>query len=1110
MQYSLQSALNRQVEGLTRLDPQHLEEWRNSGVNDELTRLNVESLSGYAPHERLLYSPKLERLNTGRVASWLLHRYAHTEKGGWGCSGLNPFDNWERSPWGCFKPDHPRRDDDGKLIKYEHPPKEETSAFFLRVPLHIWQAVANRFSISRPKEINLTPDGEALGFWPWILENKIPIWICEGAKKAGALLSVGFAAIALPGITSGYRRLQDEGWNPGGSRKLIPELEIFKDHPVYFVFDHDEKRKTIRAVNNAIARTGQLLTKQGCRVHVITWDEPQKGVDDFLAANGVEAFEKCYSSAQLLEEWQSRSYSQLTYPVNVSLNQKYLGELNIPSDAKLVGIKSPKGTGKTESLALIAAQAAREGKWVIVLTHRVQLGMESCRRLGIPYVTEVKSCETGKLLGFGLCVDSLHRKSQAQFRAENWYDGIVLVDEGEQVIWHMLNSSTCQKNRVSILREYKTLITNALAGEGQVILSDADLSDVSLDYVQNLAGVSVNPWIVENTYKPEGWQVYSYEDKSPTAMIGAIKEHISQGGRPFVCCSAQKAKSRFGTRTLEAEFIKEFPDKKILRIDSESIAESNHAAFGCATRLNEILPLYDVVIVSPSLETGVSIDVKGHFTSVWGIFQGVSPENSARQALARIREPVERHIWAAPYGLGRVGDGDTSTKSLLASQHKLAKANIRLLKNADFDCDDLDTAFDAASLGAWAKMAVRVNAGMVRYRESVVAGLKAEGHRIVTVNSGDGKAILEELTQVRDAEHRKEAEAIASAPAISQTDFEKLKEKRSKTQEERHQERKHSLKLRYGTDVTPDLVIKDDDGWHPKLTMHYYLTLGKEHLPARDKKRVTTIREQGEGAAWLPDLNKAVISAPIAGLERLGVLRLLDTEREFKGSDADLQEMTRNAIAVRWQIKTALGISINEKDSTITIAQKLLGKLGLRLNFLRKEGRRGQQQRVYGFTQPADGRDQIFTAWLARDEAARLAELENVSSSDTVVTPGNKEYLNNSTDYQTTSQSTNRRDEQQNVSSSDTVVTPGNKEYLNNSTDYQTTSQSINEVGAAGGLTQEDVAGFAEYLMIADSPEVVVAVFGMLRDLCHQAKQAIWALIPSEKRTQLWEMAAMG
>jgi hypothetical protein len=135
------------------LEPQHLQEWRNSGIDDALTRLNVESLCGSTPYESLFYSPKIERTNTGRVESWMLRQYAHTEKGGWWASGLDPLNNWQPMQWGCFKPDHPRYDQNGKVIKYEHPPKTETRVFFLRVPLHIWQAIANRHEIAMPEEI---------------------------------------------------------------------------------------------------------------------------------------------------------------------------------------------------------------------------------------------------------------------------------------------------------------------------------------------------------------------------------------------------------------------------------------------------------------------------------------------------------------------------------------------------------------------------------------------------------------------------------------------------------------------------------------------------------------------------------------------------------------------------------------------------------------------------------------------------------------------------------------------------------------------------------------------------------------------------------------------
>jgi hypothetical protein len=65
------------------------------------------------------------------------------------------------------------------------------------------------------------------------------------------------------------------------------------------------------------------------------------------------------------------------------------------------------------------------GQWVLVSGHRVQLVEALCDRFGIPYITEVKSSETGAVLGYGLCVDSLHPESQARFHADSWHNGVV-------------------------------------------------------------------------------------------------------------------------------------------------------------------------------------------------------------------------------------------------------------------------------------------------------------------------------------------------------------------------------------------------------------------------------------------------------------------------------------------------------------------------------------------------------------------------------------------------------------------------------------------------------------------------------------------------------------
>jgi len=65
------------------------------------------------------------------------------------------------------------------------------------------------------------------------------------------------------------------------------------------------------------------------------------------------------------------------------------------------------------------------------------------------------------------------------------------------------------------------------------------------------------------------------------------------------------------------------------------------------TSLNQVLGNYDVVLASPVIETGVSIDIRGHFTSVWGIAQLQKRKLSASGIRTYPRNM--RFIWVAAW-----------------------------------------------------------------------------------------------------------------------------------------------------------------------------------------------------------------------------------------------------------------------------------------------------------------------------------------------------------------------------------------------------------------------------------------------------------------------------
>ena len=975
------------------LKPEHLQEWLDSGVDLELTRLNIKSLSNTEIYDELLYAlPDSERRNDGRLRDKWLKRYAHCENGGWWCDSINVLtEDDSDSDWGQLKPDQPyqyKEKSKGfgpaskakiKTLKYEAPPKVPTEIFALKVTLPVCQAIAKRYNVELPEDLIVCCDGRVLGFWQWVRANpQIPIIITEGAKKAGALLTAGYAAIALPGIYNGYRQEKDDYGNKIGFPSLIPQLEVFaiKGRKIIFCFDNDTKPKTIKNVKTAIAKTGKLFAKAGCRVSVITWSYPEKGVDDLIVARGQDCFHDLYNDRLPLSKFNLASILDLAKYNPLQVNQRYLGDnLVPPEDAQIVALRSPKGTGKTEWLVRRINKFNREGKPVLVLTHRIQLAKVLCHRFGIDHIEEVRNSETKGVLGYGLCIDSLHPNSQAQFDSNDWSEAIIVLDECEQVIWHMLDSSTCQNNRVAIIENFQQLLLKVITTEGKIYLSDADLSCIVIDYIQKLINLPVKTWVVENVYcssKKRKLTIYSGSD--PSELVTALVNAIKRGEKPLIHTTGQKAKSRWGSINLESYLKQLFPELKILRIDRDSVSDPKHPAYGCMDKLNTVLSNYDVAIASPVIETGVSIDLKGHFDSVWCIAQGVQTVDAVCQAVERLREDVARHIWVKKTAKGnRIGNGSTSIRGLLTSQHKLTTANVRLLQQAGIDeFDDLDASFSPESFNTWAKRACVVNSGKNNYRNEVINKLLEDGYELANPSTNDvenTEEIKEQIDGVRNENYRTYCKAVPQAQTPTDAELKELNKPKAKTKEERLKERKGNLIKRYGTDVTPELVEKDDNGWYSQLQLHYYLRVGNIYLAERDRRSLGHIKKQGNGKAFKPDINKKQLSAQVKTLELIGIKQFLNPNAEF--TKDSLEEWFDLIIRLRFDIQTVLGVSINpEKDTAIAVAQRILKKLGLSLKFQHQVRISGRRVRVYqGCNLNPDERSAVFNKWLERDRS---------------------------------------------------------------------------------------------------------------------------------------------
>ncbi|ACC85322.1 DUF3854 domain-containing protein [Nostoc punctiforme] len=287
--------------------------------------------------------------------------------GWWCKSGVDPAQFEQLAPatqsswkaWGCYKPNQPRPKTEnkdgksvvipGKFTKYEHPPGVEKSIFLLDVPDDIAQGIYQK------AQVNPTDSDRKSSFWYCVWKHNIPVSITEGAKKAASLLSQGDAAIGLAGINGGYyktKKLENPVENKINTKEseqgatlaaiesdetkaiddneievlenqapddeidnksaksnathfLHPELAVFATTGREFkiCFDFDSSIKTKNNVDAATLRTGQLLEEAGCKVSVISLPGPDKGVDDYIVAQGSEAFALLQSQALPLEQW---------------------------------------------------------------------------------------------------------------------------------------------------------------------------------------------------------------------------------------------------------------------------------------------------------------------------------------------------------------------------------------------------------------------------------------------------------------------------------------------------------------------------------------------------------------------------------------------------------------------------------------------------------------------------------------------------------------------------------------------------------------------------------------------------------------------------------------
>ncbi len=938
------------------IDPKHLSEWvEGSGIDEELARLNLQSLSGDTVY-------KLLRPLGGRDEAKDRQRMAEVLRGGWFCRTLS-LEDGKRDQWGCFKPDRPRpgfkkdpetgryfpkTDDSGKpvLLKYEHPSGVPTKEFVLAFPRHVGERIAgNNRCHSLYKEWEVAAERTPEQRWRWFLHQGVPLVITEGAKKTAALLTGGHLAIGLSGVWNGCQKdaIGRSHLKPG----LRQLLHGFNVTSVVAMFDWSEPdSKGEAAVRGAIDRLGIVIRNEAKQsgkdisVSVVDLPGPEKGCDDILVSKGIQGLAAVRTLAKPFRTWQrdnntKRIERRLRVPLGGDtkrptkvITHQFFQASDIPTDVRLVSMIGGMGTNKTG--ALVDYANGQDAPFQTLL-HRRGLGGNCAQRSGrifhndgklmrpwlkdrhrevpmppanlegggrIHWAASIEAQREIEERGKVVVLDSSHAGGSSHLDPEECRGAILNLEEWDASCWHLFTSATeINKHRAEVLSNLTACLRNAK----QVICSSAHLNDQVVMYLERLLGTKAS--VLVNDHKPADGRLCHWFEKS-SHWLEALESRISNGNNVFVTVTAQKASSVHSAKNIARKIARDLkvPRHEILVVDAETTRTKDHDAKGVITDPSLLLN-YRVVIATPCIETGVSIDdPDGHFDAVFAFNSGSTTPQAAVQALGRVRSSVDRFVCVARNGKTLFG-GYTEAREVTRQVGKKAAQQRDALARAGIADTDMPSTCNE-NIDSWGELVADHNMLAKEFDFSVRTLLTLEGYKVVdseTANEELAQLIKDQLKEISGETTAEECRSISRTTPAGEDEIEELSKKAELTLQQQ-QELEHAKVCRdYGIEQADERqVLSHRQGAFQALRTECLLEdvsprTGTSEL-VRQLDGLTAMKRKGVTKdPFLGDYVRAFRFQQIELLEEYKTLELSRRRDEFTMHDADIVELHEQA-----------------------------------------------------------------------------------------------------------------------------------------------------------------------------------------------------------------------
>jgi len=335
--------------------------------------------------------------------------------------------------------------------------------------------------------------------------------------------------------------------------------------------------------------------------------------------------------------WQQWLRSRKFTP-DIKSNEEKFRFPKIPDSDVIVAAKSGLGTGKTEAeLELI--KACNRGS--CILGYRNNLLFQTIERaseieLTIYHLREddghalVADSSTHQ----ALCLDSIHH-------IDGYFaDRDIYLDETVSVLIHACNGGTLGEHQARAIK----ILTHALQVCNRVILLDANLSDLYVDFIAKLAPKK-RVIKIENQRKIPPHNIKFIEGvdiedevkkRDKSALINVL---CSDNVIPWISSDSKEL-----TKVIDKLLKQSGKTGFVLNGDTASEPWAKEFLAKPNKFIQDKKPGY--FIISPTAESGISVTIKNYFTDKFSFLTGVLGTNSQHQIMVRLRDnSIPHHVF---------------------------------------------------------------------------------------------------------------------------------------------------------------------------------------------------------------------------------------------------------------------------------------------------------------------------------------------------------------------------------------------------------------------------------------------------------------------------------